>query len=247
MFQPSAAALNSEGDIYYVDGYTRIRRIARDGIISTIAGGDERIHSGDGAAAIDARFVQISDLAVDSKGNIYVCDRGANRVRKISVDGNIETVAGTGEPYSQLSDDGKLLRISPRKLAIDIDDSLLISDSGRHILLTIGPDRALVPYNNRMCGLLDVSAMVFDAKGLLITDGFRLCRGTRDGSSSVLTQGLGEFTGDGGPIRDARFLGIQGLSADQLGNIYVADTGNQRIRKLTPKCASCSVASTMLH
>ncbi|MBI3278473.1 MAG: serine/threonine protein kinase, partial [Acidobacteria bacterium] len=69
---PSRVTIDTQGNIIFVDGSTRIRRIGTDGVISTIAGGDERSYSGDGGPATEARFGGITDVVADSNGNIYV-------------------------------------------------------------------------------------------------------------------------------------------------------------------------------
>jgi hypothetical protein len=246
---PSRVTTDRQGNIYFIDGGgLRIRRIGTDGVISTVAGGDESAYSGDGGPATEARFVAITDLTVDSKGNIYISDQGAYRIRRITPDGNIQTVAGTGEP-GRGADSGEspgvLVPVTPARSTIDSDDSLLIHDPSlpAHQLRRLMADGTLKPaywsfegvvYDGIIhCQLQTITALVFGAGGILATDGGQLCQFDRDGRGSFLAGLRGGFGGDGGPAKDAKFLGIQGLSVDSSGNIYVADTGNLRIRKLT--------------
>ena len=240
---PSKVTTDRDGNIYFIDG-GRIRRIGTDGVISTIAGGDETVYSGDGGPAREARFVGIADLAVDSRGNIYISDQGASRIRRITPDGNIQTVAGTGElggrDYPGDSP-GVLVPVTPARTAIDSDDSLLIYSA--HELHRLMPDGTLVRaywstggvvYDGILhCQFQTVTAMVFGTGGIIASDGVQVCQFDRDGRSSFLAGVRGGFAGDDGSAKDAKFLGIQGLAVDSSGNIYVADTGNLRIRKLT--------------
>jgi hypothetical protein len=244
---PSKVTTDRDGNIYFIDGL-RIRRIGTDGVISTIAGGDEAVYSGDGGPATEARFVAIADLAVDSKGNIYISDQGASRIRRITPDGNIQTVAGTGElgrrDYPGDSP-GVLVPVTPTRTTIDSDDSLLIYDPylPAHELRRFMPDGTLVRaylssegvvYDGIIhCQFQTVTAIVSSTAGIIASDGVQLCQFDRDGRSSFLGGLRGGFAGDDGSAQDAKFLGIQGLAVDSSGNIYVADTGNLRIRKLT--------------
>src|SRR5262249_36657240 len=94
---PSKITADKEGNTYVVDNGVRLRRVSPNGTISTVSGGDEHIHSGDGGLAADARFAAITDVVADSAENLYIGEWEAFRIRRISPDGRIDSVAGTGE------------------------------------------------------------------------------------------------------------------------------------------------------
>ncbi len=101
---PNGLLVAPDGSVYAADDANfRIRRIAPDGVITTVAGNGVRGVAGDGGLATAAQIIEIATLAIDSEGNIYFNDSDfssqfGNRVRRIDTDGVITTVAGTGEP-----------------------------------------------------------------------------------------------------------------------------------------------------
>src|SRR5206468_2589532 len=102
---PNAVVSDAKGNLFIADqGNCRVRMVSTTGVISTVAGNGTCTNSGDGGLATAASFQNIQGLALDSTGAIYVADRGAQRVRKFTVGGNISTFAGTG--VSGFSGDG---------------------------------------------------------------------------------------------------------------------------------------------
>src|SRR5258708_28314277 len=94
---PGGLAFDANGSLYVADlSNYRVRRIARDGIITTVAGGDAPGFSGDGGPAFEARLSFPRGVAVDASGRLYVADTGNSRVRRVDRAGNIATVAGNG-------------------------------------------------------------------------------------------------------------------------------------------------------
>ncbi len=166
---------------------------AQTGDITTVAGGGV----GDGGKPTLAALSSPDGLAIDSRGDVYIADGAANRIRKIDVLGNvITTFAGTGN--QGFSGDGGHASAaelnSPFGLAFDDGDNLYIADSG----------------NNR------IRKVDFDT-GIITT-----------------VAGLGSpgFEGDGGSALDAAFEAPHGVAVDRHGNVYIADTLNNRIRKV---------------
>lgn len=131
---PSAVAVAPDGAIYVADTFGhRVRMIGTDGIIGTVAGTGSGAFSGDGAQAAGARLRLPQGVAVDSQGTLYVADTGNNRVRRIGVDGIIESVAGGGFPADGRGDGGaaKAARlIGPTAIAMTAEDELVIVDAG---------------------------------------------------------------------------------------------------------------------
>ncbi|MFJ8584886.1 RICIN domain-containing protein [Streptomyces sp. NPDC093595] len=128
---PHAVAVDSAGVVYIADtGNHRVRKVAADGEISTVAGTGEADFGGDGGAAESARLNHPAAVAVDSAGCLYICDQYNHRVRKVAADGEISTVAGTGEADFG-GDDGPASSArlnNPLGLALDGIDALYIAD-----------------------------------------------------------------------------------------------------------------------
>jgi outer membrane protein assembly factor BamB len=144
--------VDAAGNIFIADTYHhRIRKVTLDGIITTIAGNSpagpypgavQGGFSGDDGPAIDAQLSFPLDVAVDGAGNIFIADLGNNRVREISPDGIIRTIAGDGtQGYS--GDGGPATRASlssPTALALDSAGDVYIADSGNNAIRILRPD-----------------------------------------------------------------------------------------------------------
>jgi sugar lactone lactonase YvrE len=130
---PAAVAVDSAGDVFVADsGNDRVRRIAPDGTIATVAGAGVRGFSGDGGAATAARLSRPGGLAVDAGGNIYIADTGNNRVRKVDVGGTITTLAGNGTA-GRSGDGGRATAASlraPQGVAVGSGRDVFIADTG---------------------------------------------------------------------------------------------------------------------
>jgi sugar lactone lactonase YvrE len=137
---PVGVAVDATGNVYFVDNLNdRIRRIDRQGVITTIAGpgpSEGCVASGDGGPAVQADFCDAGNLTIDAAGNIFFADTGNHRIRRIDTSGIITTVAGTGTPgFSGDGDPGVDARLSePSAVAVGLDGALYIADSGNHRL-----------------------------------------------------------------------------------------------------------------
>ena len=201
-------ALDTAGNIYIADRQNeRIRKVDTNGTITTIAGGGSAF-PGDGGPATSAALNSPDGVGVDTAGNVYIADRQNNRVRKVSLDGTITTVAGTGVFGS--SGDGVVATSAevgePTRVAVDGAGNLYISE------------------------LFGVVRRV-----------------TADGIINTFIGGSGErFAGDGGGSNAAGISGPAGISIDPAGNVYLADSDNDRIRKVLVGAPSFTVAPTSL-
>ena len=184
-------ALDSAGNIFIADANDhRVRRVAADGSISTVAGDGIPGFRGDGGPASASRLNTPYGIAVDRAGNLYIADLGNNRVRKVSPDGTISTVPGTDT------------LLAPRNVALDPEGVLYISEFGGHRVRRLRAD-----------GIVE----------------------------SVVGTGEPGFAGDGGPATSAQLAYPAGLAFDSAGNLYIADSSNNRVRKV-----SGGVISTVL-
>ena len=134
---PTGVTVDSANNIYFTD-YThkRVRKVtASSGIVTTIAGNGNAAFSGDNGPAVSAGLDPF-DVAIDDKNNLYVADRGNNRVRKVSPDGTITTVAGTGT--AGYAGDGGLAAASslssPTGVAVDSNGNLYVADNGNSVV-----------------------------------------------------------------------------------------------------------------
>jgi uncharacterized protein (TIGR03437 family) len=130
-----ALALDPSGNLYIVDSVNqRVRRVATNGIITTIAGNGTSAYAGDGGLATLASFSFPLGVAVDGSGNVYIADAGNNRVRKITAAGAISTVAGNGQ--AGFSGDGGTATSAalnlPSDVALDSAGNLYIADAGNN-------------------------------------------------------------------------------------------------------------------
>lgn len=279
--QPIGVATDMAGNVYISDnGNNRIRRVSPTGIITTIAGTGVAGFSGDNGPAINAQLNGPWGLCVDKLGNIYIADRGNDRVRKIETTTfNIVTVAGTG--VTGYSGDGGLATLAnfnkPIAICVDTLLNLYIADENNEMVRKVINATGVVNliagtgtagYNgdginavaaelNKPCGVA-----VDHAGNVYISDRMnqRLRKINTSGIiSTIAGTGVVGFTGDGGPATSARVNFPRELFSDGSGNIYFADTDNNRVRKITfcnlptiPVIASsagttiCEVGSTTL-
>jgi uncharacterized protein (TIGR03437 family) len=251
LFPPRVAA-DAAGNLYVADILAqRILKRDSSGRVTPFAGGGNVV-PGDGGPATAARL-SISDdgacLAVDSAGNLYISDKN-NRVRKVTPAGIISTVAGTGEPGFS-GDDGPAVqaRISgPLGLAIGAAGAVYIVDNNNRRVRRVRPDGIIQTVAGNgwtdasgdggpaISARMTPSAVAVDQAGnFYITGNNRVRKVTPDGIiHTIAGTGAAGFSGDGGPGPEAQLYWPAGLAVDQAGNVYVADAGNDRIRKLTP-------------
>ncbi|MFD4373352.1 RICIN domain-containing protein [Streptomyces sp. NPDC058486] len=129
--RPSAVALDRDGSLYIADSENhRVRKVTADGVITTVAGNGKAGSGGDGKPAVEAQLNQPMGLVVDGTGALYIADHKGHRVRRVTADGLIETVAGTGSGGFE-GDGGtaaEALLNNPVGLAVDCVDALYIAD-----------------------------------------------------------------------------------------------------------------------
>ena len=262
--QPYHMAVDGAGNLYVADyGNNRVLRIAvATGLTTTVAGNGVFGFAGDGGPATLASLARPYGLAVDGSGNLLISDNGNDRVRRVSAStGVIATVAGGGT-----GDDGRpaveasLSR--PDGIALDGAGNLYIADYGHHrvrvvsastgIISTVAGDgtkgssgdglpatSASVGYPS--CVAVDASGSVF--VGLMYSSVLRKV----SSATGVITTFAGDrtygFGGDGGPATAATFSEIWGVKVDRAGNVLVADSANNRIRRIS---ASTGIVTTIV-
>jgi uncharacterized protein (TIGR03437 family) len=253
-------ATDSKGNLYIADTFNgRVRKVTPVGsftlptttnvptdVISTFAGNGTHGYTGDGAAAANAELSQPSAVAVDSSGNVYIADFGNYTVRKVDTSGNITTIAGTGVPgYS--GDGGpanKAQLAQPYALAIDASNNIYISDLGNTNIREITTDGNI---RTLVSGISTDSIAIDTAGSIYFVDSFtHTVRKILPGGTQFIIAGIPGnpgFSGDGGPGTSAQLNQPHGVALDSSGNVYVADSGNDVIRLLTPVASSISLES----
>ncbi|MDW7692310.1 Ig-like domain-containing protein [Flammeovirgaceae bacterium SG7u.111] len=240
---PYSVAVHSSGQIYVADTYNnRIRKILPDGTVSTLAGnGDAGFKDGVGQSA---NFNSPSGVAVDELGNIYVADTGNNRIRKILPNGIVTTIAG-GEAGFADGVGSSAMFSAPFGIAIDDSENIYVSDVLNNRIRKILPDgmvRTLAGNGNEGFADGNGSSAMFkypygvavDLHGqVYVADTYnnRIRKILPDGTVSTLA-GNGELGFAEGKGDAAIFYFPHGIAIDEYGNIYVADSENQRIRKV---------------
>lgn len=258
---PTDVALDGEGNLYIADsGNRRIRKIDRNGIITTVAGNGVSGFAGDGGPATAASLSSDLGIALDTAGNLYIADAQNNRIRRVSPDGIITTIAGSGPTGSGsgtgFSGDGGLATQArlrrPADIAIDQAGNLYIADSGNQRVRRVSPEGIITTVAGAgfqgVAGdggpatearLISPHGLVLDAAGnLYIADHLdhRVRRVSPDGTIITVaggSSGIGGFSGDNAPGTGAQLASPAGLDLDAEGNLYIADSGNNRVRKMS--------------
>ena len=248
---PYALAVDGDGNIFIMDGgNSRVRRVDTTGTITTIAGNGQRGDGtgiGDGGSALDAHIGLTQELVVDGNGDLYFPER--NRVRRFKVGGDITTIAG-GNEENFLGDGGPATKASlrePRGLAIDADGALLIADTGNWRIRRVANGTITTIAGNGAFGsagdggpateasIVTPYGLAFDPRGDLYFSDINAHRVRKIDRAGTITAVAGNgpgYGGDGGPAVDAMLSSPADLAFDAVGNLYIADSGNGRIRRV---------------
>ncbi|HEY3861267.1 MAG TPA: SBBP repeat-containing protein [Verrucomicrobiae bacterium] len=252
LYNPSALAVDGSGNLYIADeANNRIREVRPSGIITTVAGTGQSGFSGDGGAATNADLSDPTGVAVDPSGNIYIADRLNNRIREVGTNGVIMTVAGNGTS-SYSGDGGAAANASlsnPEAVAADALGNIFIADSGNKRIRRISVNGVIVTVaGNGDAGYFGdggpATSAFIESPASVAVDGFGnifIADGTQHvrevNAAGIISTvagnaGLG-FSGDGGPATNSMLSETYGVAADPAGNLFIADTGNSRVREIT--------------
>lgn len=255
---PNDVAVDGAGNLYIADtSHNRVRKVNSSGVITTVAGNGSTWPLGDGGPATSASLYSPLAVDVDAGGNVYIGDTRHNVVRKVNGAGVIATFAGTGV-QQRSGDSGPAMSATlswVTDVAVAPAGALWVSDDGRvravNAAGTISTAAGNGTYGTYGDGVLASSAMfqypagmAFDASGnLYVTDSHMVRRVGTDGMVAKIAGGADwGWTGDGGPAVQAKLTNPQGLALDAAGNLYVADTQNNRVRKVSPSGTITTVA-----
>lgn len=294
--EPVGIAVDAGGNVYVAErGLFTVRKINPAGVITTVAGNGTQLYNGDGIPAISAG-IDVRGIAVDAAGNLYVADGSNRRVRKVSPDGAISTIARTGLNFpSRVAVDGygavhvidntRVLRIgaggavqvvagnggygtagdggpatqaqlaNPTAIAFDKAGRLYIAGGERvrrvdtnGVISTVagGGHFKIDPVATNYRWMFPYGVALDSRGNLYVASGNNLVRMVNsdgiagDAAGQILLE-FGDvagapfgFGGDGGPATAAKLYEPEAVAIDGLDNLYIADTRNNRIRKVTP-------------
>ncbi|MEI6781111.1 MAG: cadherin-like beta sandwich domain-containing protein, partial [Verrucomicrobiota bacterium] len=244
---PSGVAVDAGGTNYVADqSNQRIRKVSPEGVVTTLAGSYMGLVNGNGEAA---RFDTPMDVAVDASGTVYVADQGNNCIRKITAAGDVTTLAGSATKTSGFTDgNGAAARFqTPRGVAVDASGNVYVADYGNNCIRKItaagevttlaGTNTASFADGTGAAARFDGPASVaVDASGNVYVADRGNNRIRKVSPAGVVTTLAGSGTLDfaDGPATSAMFKNPSGVAVDADGNVYVADYGNHRIRKIGP-------------
>jgi sugar lactone lactonase YvrE len=229
---PGGIAVDNFGTVFVADVQANtIRQVTPVGAVTTIAGSLPATGAvdGDGSAA---RFTNPQNVTVDGSGTIYVADAGNNLIRRITPAGVTTTLAGKAGVAGTA--DGTLISAtfdSPSGIALGLDGTVYVADSGSHLIRKISPNGTVVTlagadwptpahgFGYSIPGSVPVAITVDGSGNVYVADqGMNMIRKiSRDGNAGVLTSATTPM----------------GVAVDTAGNLYVSDSGNQTIRKIT--------------
>lgn len=251
-------AVDAGGNLYIADG-RRVRRLSAGGEPSTLAGDGTFGYRGDGGAATDAVLNSPDGLAVGLDGSLYIADQRNHRVRRMSPDGVIVTVAGTGAPG--FGQDGPTALTTPLNapsgLFFDNSASLWVTEAEGNLVRRILSNGVMVtvagggstnadPIGALLARLRSPSGVTTDNEGNLVfaDTGNHRVRKMLPGGLLVSVAGTGSpgFSGDGIFAGAAQLNGPRGIAMDRAGNLFIADAGNNRIRRVGPDGRISTVA-----
>jgi uncharacterized protein (TIGR03437 family) len=281
---PYGLVVDGIGDLYVADlGNARVRMIAANGTVSTVAGGGSLTAGGsnEGSAAVLVALTAPRNVTLDGSGALYFSDFTAQRVYRVDLGagGALTTIAGTGvqglsgdngpAAHAQLSypaglafdrsgamyiadSQNHLVRkvaggiissiaraITPTGLAVDLFGTLYVADPGAGQLLTFPASGAAAAF------AIPALDLTFASDGYLYaSQGSTAVRVSFSGPSIIVAGGGSSASGDQGPANDALLQHPSGVAADALGNIYIADRDNNRIRRVALDGIITTVAGT---
>src|SRR5438874_2051652 len=249
----NGVAADSAGNVYVTDFSNTIRKITPAGVVTTLAGTPGVYGSADGTGSA-AQFWQPWGIALDSAGNLYVADQGNSTIRKITPAGVVTTIAGAAGVFGSADGSRSAARFNaPGGIAVDSSGNLYVADTGNQtirkitsagVVTTLAGTAGIAGSNDGTGGAARFYmsyALPVAGPTLYVADTFNSTI-RKVTSTGVVTT----FAGTAGAVgsadgTSAQFHDPYGIAADKAGNVYVADTSNSTIRKIT----SAGVVTTL--
>ena len=241
---PNGLAVDANGTLFIADvGAHRVLKLGSDGKLVVVAGTGSAGFAGDGGPATEGKLNAPTDLTFDAAGSLLIADAFNHRIRRIDAAGVITTVAG----------DGKTATLNnPQSIAVAPDGTLYVADTYNHVVKRLAPDGALSVFAGTEAGLagdggaatkaqlnLPQAVAVAPDGSVYVSDSANSrVRRVRPGGTIETVAGSGPgsgeggagFGGDGGPAAKARLFSPADLKFNRVGQLYVSDSGNNRVR-----------------
>lgn len=261
---PSAITVDRAGNVYVADNASVIRKVTPDGWVTTLAGrsGERGNADGRGSAARfrlgnigqqSSYYATGGGLASDGDGNIYVADTGNGTIRKVTPDGVVTTIAGSAGQFGDLDGNRETARfLSPLKLAVDSAGNLYVTNDTEKVrkISPNGDVTTLAQYHGVYGVAADSSGSLFALQSAYFPNwadfgenGGAVFRISPSGAiTPVAGSDSAEVGSQDGPGDVARFFNPRGFTLGPTGEIFVADTGNHAIRKISANRVVTTVA-----
>ncbi len=238
---------DGKGGLYLADlRFNKIRHIREDGTIETIAGTGTAGYSGDGGPATQGALNYPWFIATGPDGSLFIAEAFNNTIRRVAPDGTITTLAGRERYAGDGGNASNAILNDPVGVALDTQGNVFVSEyAGAGRIRKIDSVGVITTYAS---GITAPGMLAADGKGnLYFIDGNTVWLGTPDGTLTKVAGGGQDAqaaTLNGGPALSAAFVSPQGLTVDDSGNIYIADTFHNMIRKVSPDGMIRTVAGT---
>lgn len=260
--------LAADGTLFISDiGTHRVVKLDRSGVLVPVAGTGVGGFNGDGIAAVKARLNAPHDLAFDSDGNLLIADTYNHRIRRINRNGLITTVVGDGSG-KLAGDNGPALKASlnnPQGIALDQGGNLYVADTYNHVVRRVdakgiittfaGTEAGLAgdggPANQAQISLPMAVAVAADGSVYISDAGNNRVRRVNPAGMIETVLGFGPgsgtagagFAGDGGPPAKARIFAATDLKFNPAGDLFVSDSGNNRVRRISKEIITTLVGT----
>lgn len=267
---PRGVAVDASGNVYISDfDNNRVRMVNGSGVISTVAGDGSYAYGGDGGLATAAQIYYPMGLFIDASGNLYIVDNYNHRVRKVNTSGIISTVAGNGS--SGFGGDGgaaitaqfnyDFLNVPLGYVKLDAAGNIYIADAANRrlrkinnagIVTTVAGNGSIGSGGDGSAATLaqlnDPNGIAIDASGNIYISDQGSGKIRKVNSTGIISTfaGTGAYTfnGDGNAAVNTALYAPAGIALDASGNMYVADMGNNRIRKINTSGIVSTVAGS---
>jgi sugar lactone lactonase YvrE len=262
-YQPTGVTVDASGNLFIADLINnRIRKVNTAGIISTVAGNGAAGFTGDGGLATAAQIHFAFGLTTDASGNLYIADGNNNRIRKINASGIISTIAGNGIASSGDGGPASSAQLLwPQDVAIDAAGNVYVSEYTNNRIRKINTAGIISTIaGNGIQGFSGDGGpatgaslnwpigLAIDPIGNLYFADASNSRIRKINPAGIITTVAGitawGFSGDGGPATNAQLNGAQYVTTDAIGNVYISDGNNYRVRKINPLGIITTIAGT---